>query len=60
MQSNSSTNNLYISDFHRLNSMAAQQEVLLMLLQPFSREQMLEQIMLIHSQMISKDKVSSH
>lgn len=59
MQSNSSTNNLYISDFHRLNSMAAQQEVLLMLLQPFSREQMLEQIMLIHSQTISKENVNA-
>lgn len=34
-------------------------EVLLMLLQPFSREQMLEQIMLIHSQTISKENVNA-
>lgn len=36
--------NLYINDFHRQNSMAAQREVQRMSLQPYSREQMLQQI----------------
>ena len=35
---------LYINDFHRANSMAAQREVQRMSLHPYSREQMLEQI----------------
>lgn len=59
MQDNLSLNNSYISGFHRLNSMAAQQEVLQMLLQPFSREQMLEQILMIHSQTISKENANA-
>ena len=44
MQNNSSHNGLYISDFHRQNSMAAQREVLRMSLHPYSREQKLRQI----------------
>ena len=51
--------NWFISDFHRANSMAAQREVLQMLLQPFSREQMMEQIQRIHSQSISKENANS-
>ncbi len=35
---------LYINDFHRANSMAAQREVQQMSLHPYSREQKLEQI----------------
>ena len=35
---------LYINDFHRANSMAAQREVQQMSLHPYSREQMLQQI----------------
>ena len=35
---------LYINDFHRSNSMAAQREVQRMSLQPYSREQKLRQI----------------
>ena len=35
---------LYINDFHRANSMAAQREVQRMSLHPYSREQKLEQI----------------
>ena len=35
---------LYINDFHRRNSMAAQREVLCMSLHPYSREQKIAQI----------------
>lgn len=35
---------LYINDFHRSNSMAAQREVQRMSLHPYSRDQMLQQI----------------
>ena len=39
---------LYINDFHRSNSMAAQREARLMSLHPFSREQKLRQIEMLH------------
>ncbi len=39
---------LYINDFHRLNSMAAQREVQRMSLHPYSREQKLAQIEELH------------
>ena len=38
----------YMTDFHRLNSMAAQREVRRMSLHPFSREQKLRQIEMLH------------
>ena len=41
---------LYINDFHRQNSEAAQREVLRMMLHPYTREQKLQQIMEIHNQ----------
>ena len=44
MQSYLSMDGLYINDFHRSNSMAAQREVQRMSLHPYSREQMLQQI----------------
>ena len=44
MQNNLSAEGLYINDFHRENSMAAQREVQQMSLHPCSREQKLEQI----------------
>ncbi len=48
MRNNLSQEGLYINDFHRRNSMAAQREVLHMLLHPCSREQKLMQIELLH------------
>ena len=48
MQNNSSHKGLYISDFHRQNSMAAQWEALRMSLHPYSREQKLQQIEMLH------------
>ena len=54
MQNNSSANNLYINDFHRKNSMAAQREVQQMSLHPCSREQMLQQIEDFKNHSVSK------
>ncbi len=48
MQSYLSMDDLYINDFHRLNSMAAQREVQRMSLHPYSREQKLTQIAELH------------
>ena len=39
---------LYINDFHRSNSMAAQREVRRMSLHPYSQEQKLQQIETLH------------
>ena len=55
MQNNLSAGNLYINDFHRLNSMAAQREVRVMSLHPYSREQKLKQIMALKESTISKE-----
>ena len=38
---------MYINDFHRENSMAAQRAVKRMLLHPYSREQKIEQIQML-------------
>ena len=57
MQSYLSMDGLYINDFHRQNSMAAQREVQRMSLHPFSREQKLRQIEMLHLMAtISKQK----
>ena len=48
MQNYFSMDGLYINDFHRLNSMAAQREVQRMSLHPYSREQKLAQIAELH------------
>ena len=57
MQSYLSMDGLYINDFHRSNSMAAQREVQRMSLHPYSREQKLRQIELLHLMAtISKQK----
>jgi len=48
MQSSLSAEGLYINDFHRENSMAAQRAVKRMLLHPYSREQKIEQIQMLH------------
>ena len=42
-----SAEGLYINDFHRMNSMAAQREVRRMSLHPYSREQKIQQIQAI-------------
>ena len=56
MQNYLSMDGLYINDFHRSNSMAAQREARLMSLHPFSREQKLHQIETLHLMaMISKE-----
>ena len=48
---------LYINDFHRMNSMAAQREVQRMSLRPYSRQQKLAQIAELHRMAtISKEK----
>ena len=44
MQSNLPAEDLYINDFHRKNSMAAQREVQQMSLHPYTREQKIAQI----------------
>ena len=50
---------LYINDFHRKNSMAAQREVQQMLLRPCSREQKVRQIqMLKEMSEVSKDNAN--
>ena len=54
MQNNSSASDLYINDFHRKNSMAAQREAIRMSLQPYSREQMLQQIEDFKNHSVSK------
>ena len=57
MQNSLSMEGLYINDFHRSNSMAAQREVLRMSLHPFSREQKVRQIERLHKEsVISKEK----
>ncbi len=59
MQNNLSMEGLYINDFHRSNSMAAQREVLRMSLHPFSREQKVKQIERLHKEsVISKEKLN--
>ena len=56
MQNYLSMDGLYINDFHRSNSMAAQREVQRMSLHPYSREQKIKQIESLHEQsMISKE-----
>lgn len=55
MQNNSLSAGLYINDFHRSSSMAAQREVWRMSLQPYSREQALTQIRSLHLTAVSKE-----
>jgi len=57
MQNYLSMDGLYINDFHRSNSMAAQREVQRMSLHPYSREQKIRQIESLYEQsMISKEQ----
>lgn len=51
--------NVYLNDFHRKNSMAAQREVRLMSLHPYSREQKLQQISMMKRSRISKESANS-
>ncbi len=55
MQNYSQQDNWYLNDFHRQNSMAAQMEVGLMSLRPYSRTQKIQQIMSLKSSQISKE-----
>lgn len=55
MQDNSLSEGLYINDFHRSNSMAAQREARRMLLHPYSREQKIKQIMSLKHKRTSKE-----
>ena len=59
MRNNLSQEGLYINDFHRRNSMAAQREVLRMLLHPCSREQKLMQIELLHKMSVDSKESSN-
>jgi ribosomal protein S8 len=60
MQNNLSAEGLYINDFHRMNSMAAQREVRRMSLHPYSREQKIQQIQAIKkSSAISKESANA-
>lgn len=54
MQTGSSTDSYYLNDFHRKNSMAAQKEVRLMSLRPYSREQKIQQIESLKKASVSK------
>jgi len=55
-----SAEGLYINDFHRMNSMAAQREVRRMSLHPYSREQKIQQIQAIKkSSAISKESANA-
>ena len=47
MQNSLSAEGLYINDFHRENSMAAQREVQQLSLHPYSREQKIAQIQML-------------
>ncbi len=55
MRNSLSQDGLYINDFHRRNSMAAQREVLRMKLHPTTREEKIRQIEMIHNMSKSKD-----
>ena len=50
---------LYINDFHRSNSMAAQREVQRMSLHPYSREQKLAQIAELHRMSVTSKERSN-
>ena len=60
MQNYSSQGGLYISDFHRSNSMAAQRVVAIMSLHPYSREQVLTQVASLHRTTIDKENANAH
>ena len=55
MQSSLSAEGLYINDFHRENSMAAQRAVKQMSLHPYSREQKIAQIQMLRRLSIMAD-----
>ena len=55
MQSYLSGESLYINDFHRMNSMAAQREVQRMSLHPLSREQKIAQIQSLRGETVIKE-----
>ena len=60
MQNYLSVEGLYINDFHRSSSMAAQREVKHMSLHPYSREQKIRQIQSIrHLSMTSKESANA-
>lgn len=55
MRNSLSQDGLYINDFHRRNSMAAQREVLRMKLHPTTREEKMRQIEMVYNLSESKD-----
>lgn len=58
MRNRSSIKDYYLNATHRLSSMAAQREVASMLLHPYSREQKLQQINLLHQKSVSKESAN--
>ena len=59
MQNSLSQGGLYINDFHRSNSMAAQREVAIMSLHPYSREQVLTQVASLRRKAVSKESANA-
>ena len=59
MQSHLFQANLLINDFHRSNIMAAQREVAIMSLHPYSREQILLQVASLRRSGASKESVNA-
>mgnify|MGYP001042811120 CR=1 FL=1 len=58
MQNSFSTSDYYLNATHQESSMAAQREVASMLLHPYSREQKLQQIKLLHQKAVLKESVN--
>ncbi len=59
MQNSLSQGGLFINDFHRSNSMAAQREVAIMSLHPYSREQVLTQVASLRRKAVSKESANA-
>ena len=59
MQNSLSQGGLFINDFHRSNSMTAQREVAIMLLHPYSREQVLTQVASLRRKAVSKESANA-
>ena len=59
MQNSSFPGGLYINDFHRSNSMAAQREAAIMSLHPYSREQVLTQVASLRHKAVSKESANA-
>lgn len=59
MQNSFSQGGLYINDFNHSYSMAAQREVAIMSLHPYSREQVLTQVVSLRRKAVSKESANA-